>query len=583
MCVPSKSWSQKILVEKSKIRRRQMWGIIALLLGLSAAPVLARNDSVLAARTEAGMQYLVQRDETLSGIAARFTGRTSNWREIGRLNHIDNDRTIPIGTKILIPVRLLPSEPVTARIASFVGNVLIQSHHGKNVEIKVGELVREGDRLTTFQNSFLSLNLDDGTRITLRPETSAVLRRLRVTRHVNKPTTQLFLERGRIDSYVPTTSDNIRPSYEVVSPIAVSSVRGTAFRVGVDEQRSLNETISGTVAVSDGMRKMQRLVSKGFGTVIEDGHVGAPLKLLETPSLKDGYQQQEKLPVQFSLSHKNAAVFHVLISKDQSGAEIMQAAQAVATDGDATVKLADLPDGSYFVHYSAEDTSGLQGLPGVTSFRLKARPFPPLVLQREHKFQGDQPGEDIAVTMEWSQQEGVSAYRLQIAQDSSFASPLFDQRTSDNTSRHEVKLRPGVYYWRIASITTKDGKPDQGPFGGPYRLEVLACQRAPAVEQTETETRFRWTGNPGEKYVFQLSGSPTFDKLFVNLNVDSPMASVSGLEPGNYYARVRSVHSDGFVGVFSPPQKFNVPLRWRSMYGDTWHTGAGAVGVGSER
>ena len=379
---------QEIGAQKRIARCIPTLGVIALLLGAPSLPASAQNASFHAARSQGGVVHLVQKGETLSSISVRFTGHPSHWRTIGRLNRIENDRTIPVGTQILIPGRLLPTKPVTASVIASVGNVLVQREHGQNLKLAVGEQVMEGDRVTTLQDSFVTLSLIDGTRITLKPETSAVFRKLRANHHLNKPTSQLFLERGRIDSSVTPASGNTRPSYEIVSPTAVSSVRGTVFRVAVDERRSLNETISGTVAVSDGMRKKQRLVGEGFGTIVESGRVSAPIKLLEVPSLKDGYQLQEKLPVEFSLLHKDAAAYHALISTDPTGTNIVQAAQATSAGGVTKVRFADLPDGNYFVQYSAASASGLHGLQGTVPFRLKARPVPPIVMQRETRVQG---------------------------------------------------------------------------------------------------------------------------------------------------------------------------------------------------
>ncbi|HYD62080.1 MAG TPA: FecR domain-containing protein [Noviherbaspirillum sp.] len=571
--------------KRSTFQHRPTAGVIATVLCLAAAPVLAKNELSLGAKIDDRLVHTVQKNETLSDIAARFTGRVSNWRTIGRLNRIDNDRTIPVGTPVLIPVRLLPAKPATASIVSLVGDVQIQRKSDQSFKATAGGFIMEGDRLTTQRNSLASISLDDGTRITIRPDTSAVVRRLRITPHINKSTAQFFLERGRIESHVPVVPGKGRPDYEVVSPMAVSSVRGTAFRVGYDERRYFNETLSGTVAVGTGKGKgnAQRLVGKGFGTVVESGRINAPVSLLDAAALQDGYQSQDKLPVEFSLMHKDAAAFHVHISKDVTGAEIMQAAQAVAAKGAATARLGELPDGRYFVHYSAVSASGLEGMPGVASFQLNARPFPPLVLHRESRFQGNHPGEDVAVTMEWSLQDGISGYRLQIANDAGFQSPFFDRSIEGQTGRYAGKLPPGTYYWRVASISLSEGAPDQGPFGDAQLLQVLDGQAAPAIEQTDSEMRFRWRGGAGQKYVFQVSADPEFGTPTIDLTVESPMASLSGLAPGTYFARTRSLYSDGFIGAFSPPQKFVVPLHWRSVDGSTWRTEAGPIGPEFDR
>lgn len=76
--------------------------------------------------TRDGVIYSVSQHETLSSISQKFTGHIKNWRAIGLKNQIENDRTIPIGRKVLIPTRLLTPVSAFARIKSFFGDVVIQ-------------------------------------------------------------------------------------------------------------------------------------------------------------------------------------------------------------------------------------------------------------------------------------------------------------------------------------------------------------------------------------------------------------------------------------------------------------------------
>lgn len=560
----------------------RLLGIGALLAGLTALPAHAQGgpDPSVAQAGGAGILYLVQKNETLSAIARRFTGKPSDWQKIGRLNRVADDRRIPIGTRILIPSALLPAGPATAKILALSGDIAVRRKNGPGIAPKAGDILEEGDMLSTSANGFVSLGLDDGTRLTLQPGSRAMLRVLRTKRHAGRPKTQVYLESGRIESHVAPAPDRGHSSYEVVSPVAVSSVRGTAFRVSVGERRALNEVVEGTVAVLGNAGKTPRMVGKGFGAIVEDGRVGAPLALLAAPALRDGYQSQQKLPLQFALDSPGAVGFHVAIGRDRDGADIVQAAD-VEGDGHAVAKFADLPDGTYVVRYRAIDARGLQGWEGESSFKLKARPFPPLLLQRRDKIQAEQPGKEAAVTLEWAQQQDVCGYRLQLATDRGFAVPDLDQSIAGNVGRYALHLQPGVYDWRVASIASTNGKPDQGPFGDARRLEIVAGQASPEVALSDGEARFSWSGSADQVFTFELSDSPSFDKVLVTMEVDKPFASLPDLAPGVYYARVRGIDSDGFIGTFSPPQRFAVPLRWKSAYGDTWQAGTQPAGTGA--
>lgn len=59
-------------------------------------------------------------------------------------------------------------------------------------------------------------------------------------------------------------------------------------------------------------------------------------------------------------------------------------------------------------------------------------------------------------TIELPRQEGVSKYRLQIAEDERFRNVLFDVRLAGGP--HNVCwLSPGYYYWRVAPIERTTG------------------------------------------------------------------------------------------------------------------------------
>jgi len=69
-------------------------------------------------------------------------------------------------------------------------------------------------------------------------------------------------------------------------------------------------------------------------------------------------------------------------------------------------------------------------------------------------------------TIQWSKQNGVARYRLQVASDENFRSIFFDGRV--NVERYTVSgLPPGYYYWRTAAADRSTGK-----FSKPVRFFV---------------------------------------------------------------------------------------------------------------
>lgn len=535
--------------------------------------------------TREGIWYDVARDETLSSIAHRFTGEIRNWKVIGRTNHIDNDRTIPIGRKILIPARLLTSRSAFATVRTWFGKVVIRGSDGTNIEAKTGMRLKEGDTLVTHADSFISLKLDDGTQFTLPPESELNLKQLRTTQYLNSPRTQLYLQKGRVESHVtPFTKPESR--YEVLSPLAVSGVRGTNFRVNYNDQRVFNEVIEGKVAVQPAAANRilaGRLVPAGYGTVVENDRVRKPVALLPAPTVNGSYQVQERLPIRFALSQSQAAAFGIRISTDLAGENNIAETTATANDGKAVLKVADLADGDYFVHVNAIDALGLSGLRNTLRFRVAARPFPPFLQVPGSRYQGSGTESMIPVTMQWSQVDGVSRYRLQLARDDAFSKIVYDQTVDSadrNEGSHTVPLEAGVYYWRVASIVIKDDITRQGPFGDAKKVEVLKNQMPPEAVVDEKNIHFFWSGSAGQHFTFQIADTPAFDKLISSVDTTVPQVTLPPPEAGEYYARVRSVDADGFVGTFSPAQKFVVPSYWQTGDGTPLRSQGQPLGTG---
>jgi hypothetical protein len=463
---------------------------------------------------------------------------------------------------------LLTPVSAFARIKSFFGDVVIRSNDGSAIDTKVDALLKEGDTLTTMANSFISLMLDDGTQFTLPPNSVVSLRLLRTTQYVETPRTQLYLQKGRVESQV-TPFNKPDSKYEVISPLAVSGVRGTNFRVNVDDKRVLNEVLEGKVAVAQNTvinKPSKQLVAAGYGTVVENGRVNKPVTLLSAPTLQDGYQQQIRLPIQFPLSHAGAAAFRVIISTDAAGRNNIAETSVRTNQGKAIAKLDNLEDGAYFVRASALDAVGLEGASTIQAFRVDARPFPPFLLQPGAKFQGQVQDGRVPVTMQWALAEGIKNYRLQVASDPAFKTVLFDQTADTGADQMVVPLASGNYYWRVASIIQSGSTSKQGPFGDAKSLNVSAGLDAPSASIGQKEIHFSWSAAPGQRFTFQVAAAPDFKTLLSNIESDKAEVVIARPEAGTYYARVRSIDDDGFIGAFSPAQKFSVPLQWRTEY-----------------
>ena len=87
--------------------------------------------------------YLVQKDETLSGIAFIELGDAEAWLEIQKYNNVPDPKRLMPGTNLQIPESLYQKNPVTAMVIRVQGN----ASHISSLGEKIRDL-NEGDELT---------------------------------------------------------------------------------------------------------------------------------------------------------------------------------------------------------------------------------------------------------------------------------------------------------------------------------------------------------------------------------------------------------------------------------------------------
>ena len=368
------------------------------------------------------------------------------------------------------------------------------------------------------------------------------------------PVHHLRLQRGRITNSVQPTRGN-SPSFIVDTPNASSAVRGTRFRVDAGEAGTLAEVTEGKVAVAAGNK--QAMVRHGFGTSVSTGKDGSlqVVRLLPAPDVSafpsklNGARPQLQWP-----AIEGANSYRVEVSDTPQFDGLL--ADIESSSAQATLPV--LQDGHYSVRLRGVDAHGLQGLDATASLEVESLPEPPYAVA---------PGIDAVVReaqveFRWSKAADAGSYQLELSGEPSFASLLMSHAASDASPlRLPQPLAPGSYYWRIAS-NAADGK--RGPFSDPMQFTLQPLPDAGEIgnESDDRHMSFRWrAGEAGQKYRFQLSRSPAFEKTHVDQLVDQPQITLPRLRAGTWYLRAQSIGSDGHEGPWPPAQSVQVPCR----------------------
>lgn len=407
----------------------------------------ANSDQVTVNR--ANIVYATRAGDTLMSIAERFTTRIDNWQAISKLNNIGSDTAMPIGTPITIPADLLQDEPSEARVIALSGSIAASSQEGKQLLLGLGAKITEGMQIDTGNNSFLTLELPDQSRVSLPSNSRIRIAKLRMARYTKSPRTEILLLNGKVESRVAPLEQN-KGRFEVRTPMAVAGVRGTQFRVGITSNGMATEVLSGKVEVARANGRDSEQLHGGQGNITNARAVGKPVDLLPTPQLAGAPARHEENGARFVLTPvPGASIYHIQVATDQEAKNILMEGHAKGTQ----IKLDGLPSGSYYARVSAIDKLGLEGPASTHAFTLGAAstaasgpaPAAPTV-------EAGESGQQLA--LRWNGSPGQQ-FTVQVARDPAFSWLVYTSKTSVPEARFP---RPafGTYYARV-QVNNPDG------------------------------------------------------------------------------------------------------------------------------
>lgn len=495
--------------------------------------------------------HVVTREETLIALSRRLLADPRQWPQLQQHNRIADARRIPVGTVLKIPVRLLATEPVPARVLSASGEV----SGPQGVAVAAGQALPQGARLQAGDGGQATLQLVDGTVLRLRAGSAVQVETSRRLPGSGGALSGVKVEDGQVEVQAQKRPGAGAPGFQISTPQGLLGVRGTEFRVSVDAraETTRNEVLEGQVMTEGRDGRAGRSVAAGFGVVVDrSGTVTPPVRLLAPPDVSAWPALQERVLVRFPIRPQPAVVAYraqVAAAADPAFERVLQDVRSTG----AELRLVDLPDGDYRIRVRAEDAQGLQGRDALHLFTLKARPEPPLPTGPGPKAVVSGARLDLA----WTSVDEARSYRLQLARDEAMREPIQDQRTLAGTAWSVDALAPGVYFWRLASERSAT---DQGPFGPVQRVELRALPAPlPPPRVGEDSLKLAWEGLPGQTFEVEFARSADFAVLELTRRTEQSALELRLPGTGRYWVRMRARDPDGFVGPYTAPQAFTVP------------------------
>ena len=308
--------------------------------------------------------YRVRQGDTLINLATQYTRNQANWAPLQTLNKVVAPELLPIGLELRIPLAMIPERAAEARVLHVSGQANMNGQ-----PLRPGQNLAEGSTVVTAQNGFVTLELADGSKLTLPAGGSVELARLRQFEGTALTDSVIHVQRGSVESTVAPTGQGVG-RFEVRTPVAVTGVRGTRFRVQSGAGGVQSEVLEGSVRLqphAPGTTPAKPVaVARGYGAAVRnDGSVSGVRELLAAPQLSapersgGGGWTSTFAPV------AGAQRYLVRVSRDADGTLPVSSAAFPTND----IRFTAPGPGTYYVSVRAIDDLGLSGQDAVATFK----------------------------------------------------------------------------------------------------------------------------------------------------------------------------------------------------------------------
>ncbi len=505
------------------------------------------------AAEEDSVELRVVKGDKLIHICRKYLEKPGRWQEVARYNRMKNPDLIFPGDRVKVPVTLIAGVPMDGRITFLHGDVKVRKNEKAEwTTPAVGDAISQGSRMTTGKASSAEITFHDKNSIFLKPNTALGITKSE-KRGPSYSVNNFYLTTGRAITRVKkaTGSDS---RININTPSAIASVRGTEFRVSVDDEAAMRtEVLTGTVNVK--AADMTVRLSEGEGTYVKKGTVPVTArKLLPAPKLVELKPLYNELPLGFAFeAMPGLASYRGLLAKDSEGRNVVD--ESVAAQG-KRLEFVNVPDGTYYLFAQGIDELGIEGFTSQPyEVKLRANPLPPMI-----QSQGDEAeyiGKSAPFT--WLKVEDAVKYHLQVANDAGFTSVVEEKPDYTAITYKTPTLDYGAYYFRISSVAADGYQAGWRTF--PFRLvppPATPSLEKPKMSRKEILLTWRDLGE-GITYHFQMAKDPEFKEIIVDRKLDKPVITLQKpKDKGVYYVRTSSIDRKNREGEFSPSQTFQV-------------------------
>lgn len=526
---------------------------LLLLCGAATATATATAAAAEAGALASDFVYTLQPGDNPWNLSERYLIDMSYWPKLVAHNRIADDRRLPPGTQLRIPQAWLRLRSSLVQAEAVGDGVEWNSGEGWQ-PLRRGTQLQAGHRLRSNHLGSATLLLADGSRLLLLNHSE--LRLVTAERQTSGALhLRIELLRGRLENAVHPLREH-GGRFEILTPSAVTAVRGTEFRVSSDTLGvTRTEVLDGAVELGNSAGQVN--LHAGTGSLARAGHAPQPPRaLLAAPDLTQLATRWEQSTFDLRWAEQPGAVaWRVQLLPLNELGNLLGTALLERNLQAPELNLTGLADGRYLLRARGIDELGLEGQNAERRLQIDTQPAPP---------QGLSPADGQQVIgppprLQWQAESGEGRHwRVQLSRpDSGFQQPWLDRSTAQPRLTLEG-LPPGDWAWRVASV---DGQ-DQGPWGEPRRFHLQPSAPLLLSANSDSHLHLRWRLSEHETpwARIQVARDPNFRDVLLQEMHRGPVATLPLPAAGRYHLRLGSVPEQGGEGVWGPA--FELQVRW---------------------
>lgn len=319
------------------------------------------------ANSDAGTdwRYTIRPKDTVSELSQRHLKPHIRWQALVAYNQLPDPHRIQPGTQLRIPLNWLVIQQAHAQITATAGEVQTRQLDGTWHPARTGQTLQTGQHIQAGRNSSARLQFADQSQLVIQPETTVIMDTLSVYAGGLMADTRVRLQAGRVEVQA-NPQGRKGHHFQVITPAAVATVRGTQFLVEAQPTRTIEQTTQGQVLLQTAQGSV--MVQAGYVTAVQAGDQPLPPQPTKpAPALQNPTSRFVDFPINFSWASSIQATGWVMqLGLDPQMAQLTLTQESNTSSLDAMA----LPNGHYHLRAWTTDVNGLPSQVAMHTFEV---------------------------------------------------------------------------------------------------------------------------------------------------------------------------------------------------------------------